>query len=72
MNQRCGAPFDDRSGFDCYVRQIGDALDALGLESAIVCGISYGGLIAATYRGTASRAHARRGRRLGYSTIVEA
>jgi len=45
----CGAPFDDRSGFDCYVRQIGDALDALGLESAIVCGISYGGLIAATY-----------------------
>ena len=44
-----GASFDDASGFDCYVRQIGDALDAAGVESAIVCGISYGGLIAATF-----------------------
>ena len=68
----CGAPFDDRSGFDCYVRQIGDALDALGLESAIVCGISYRRADRCHVCGTASRAHARRGRRLGYSTIVEA
>lgn len=44
-----GASFDDVSGFDCYVRQIGDALNTLGVESAIVCGISYGGLIAATF-----------------------
>jgi len=44
-----GASFDEGSGFDCYVRQIGDALDAAGVESAIVCGISYGGLIAATF-----------------------
>ena len=49
MSRRCGAPFDDRSGFDCYVRQIGDAMDALGLASAVVCGVWYGGLIAATY-----------------------
>jgi len=45
----CGAPFDERSGFDCYVRQIGDALDAAGVQSAIVCGVSYGGLIAAAF-----------------------
>ncbi|HVQ12300.1 MAG TPA: alpha/beta hydrolase [Vicinamibacterales bacterium] len=44
-----GASFDERSGFDSYVRQIGDALDAAGVQSAIVCGISYGGLIAATF-----------------------
>lgn len=43
------APFDTRSGFDCYVQQILDALDATGVQSAIVCGISYGGLIAATF-----------------------
>ena len=49
MNQRAARPLTTRSGFDCYVRQIGDALDALGVESAIVCGISYGGLIAATF-----------------------
>lgn len=45
----CGASFDERSGFDCYVQQIADAMDAAGVESAIVCGISYGGLIAATF-----------------------
>jgi 3-oxoadipate enol-lactonase len=45
----CGASFDDRAGFDCYVQQIGDALDAAGVQSAIVCGISYGGLIAAAF-----------------------
>jgi len=45
----CGASFDARSGFDCYVEQIADAMDAAGVESATVCGISYGGLIAATF-----------------------
>jgi 3-oxoadipate enol-lactonase len=45
----CGASLDDRSGFDCYVQQIVDALDASGVKSAIICGISYGGLIAATF-----------------------
>lgn len=44
-----GASFDERSGFDCYVRQVGDAMDAAGVQSAIVCGVSYGGLIAAAF-----------------------
>lgn len=44
-----GASFDEQAGFDSYVRQIGDALDAAGVTSAIVCGVSYGGLIAATF-----------------------
>jgi 3-oxoadipate enol-lactonase len=45
----CGATFDDRSGFDCYVQQIADAMNTAGVQAAIVCGISYGGLIAATF-----------------------
>lgn len=44
-----GAVFDERSGFDCYVQQIADALDAAVVQSAIVCGVSYGGLIAASF-----------------------
>ena len=45
----CGAPFDGATGFACYVRQIGEALDAAGLERATICGVSYGGLIAAAF-----------------------
>jgi pimeloyl-ACP methyl ester carboxylesterase len=44
-----GASFDEATGFDCYLRQIGDALDVAGLPSAVICGISYGGLIAAAF-----------------------
>jgi pimeloyl-ACP methyl ester carboxylesterase len=44
-----GGSFDESSGFTCYVCQIEEALDALGIASAIVCGISYGGLIAAAF-----------------------
>jgi len=44
-----GGSFDESSGFSCYVRQIEEALDAAGIQSAIVCGISYGGLIAALF-----------------------
>jgi len=44
-----GASFDEASGFDCYVSQINDALDTAGVPSAIICGISYGGLIAASF-----------------------
>jgi pimeloyl-ACP methyl ester carboxylesterase len=44
-----GASFDEAAGFDNYLRQINDALDATGVRSAIVCGISYGGLIAASF-----------------------
>jgi pimeloyl-ACP methyl ester carboxylesterase len=45
----CGASFDDASGFNCYVQQIADAMDQVGLAQATICGISYGGLIAATF-----------------------
>jgi 3-oxoadipate enol-lactonase len=45
----CGAQFDAARGFACYVRQVGDALDAAGLERAAICGVSYGGLIAAAF-----------------------
>jgi len=45
----CGAHFDAATGFACYVRQVGDALDAAGLERATICGVSYGGLIAAAF-----------------------
>ena len=45
----CGAAFDARRGFDCYVEQVAQAMDAAGLRRAAVCGVSYGGLIAATF-----------------------
>ena len=37
------------TGFDAYVEQIAQALDAAGLTRAVVCGVSYGGLIAAAF-----------------------
>ena len=36
-------------GFDAYVEQVGQALDTLRLERAVICGVSYGGLIAAAF-----------------------
>lgn len=45
----CGAPFDERHGFWCYVDQVRDALDAAGVRRAAICGVSYGGLIAAAF-----------------------
>ena len=45
----CGAPFDAAHGFSCYVDQVRAALDAGGLERAAICGVSYGGLIAAAF-----------------------
>jgi pimeloyl-ACP methyl ester carboxylesterase len=44
-----GAPFDERAGFDNYLRHINAVLDATRVSSAIICGISYGGLIAALF-----------------------
>jgi pimeloyl-ACP methyl ester carboxylesterase len=41
-----GATFASQRGFDHYVEQACDALDASGVDRAIVCGISFGGLIA--------------------------
>jgi pimeloyl-ACP methyl ester carboxylesterase len=37
------------SGFDTYVEQVGQALDAAGLTRAVICGVSYGGLVAAAF-----------------------
>jgi pimeloyl-ACP methyl ester carboxylesterase len=37
------------SGFSAYVEQIGQALDALRLDRAVICGVSYGGLVAAAF-----------------------
>src|SRR6266498_2488806 len=36
-------------GFDAYVEQVAQAMDASGLDRAVVCGVSYGGLIASAF-----------------------
>ena len=36
-------------GFEAYVEQVAQALDACGLQRAVVCGVSYGGLRYARY-----------------------
>jgi len=45
----CGAAFDEAAGFDCYVRQVRDAMDQAGVGRAFICGVSYGGLVAAAF-----------------------
>ena len=45
----CGGRFDGSHGFDCYVEQVAEAMDAARLPSAVVVGVSYGGLIAAAF-----------------------
>src|SRR5919106_4043534 len=47
--RRCEAHFDPATGFDCYVTQVRDAMDACGIERAAICGVSYGGLVAAVF-----------------------
>ena len=44
-----GNAFDARGTFDQFVRYLDDLLDARGVETAILCGVSYGGLIALRY-----------------------
>ncbi len=41
------AAFDEADGFGSYVRQVTAALDQAGVSQAVLCGVSYGGLIAA-------------------------
>jgi pimeloyl-ACP methyl ester carboxylesterase len=43
----CAARFDASHGFACYVHQVIDAMNAAGVTTATVCGVSYAGLIAA-------------------------
>ena len=45
----CGGRFDESRGFWCYVDQVREALDAAGVRDSAVCGVSYGGLIAAAF-----------------------
>lgn len=45
----CGGRFDQAHGFDSYVDQVGDAMDQAGVRRASICGVSYGGLIAAAF-----------------------
>jgi pimeloyl-ACP methyl ester carboxylesterase len=48
--------FDSSRGFNCYVEQVRAALDQCGVERAVVCGISFGGLVALRF----AAAHADR------------
>jgi pimeloyl-ACP methyl ester carboxylesterase len=41
--------FDDDADFDVFVRHMDKVLDASGVASAIMCGVSFGGLIALRY-----------------------
>jgi pimeloyl-ACP methyl ester carboxylesterase len=45
----CGARFDEAHGFESYVDQVRDAMDQAGVGQAAICGVSYGGLIAAAF-----------------------
>jgi pimeloyl-ACP methyl ester carboxylesterase len=45
----CSGHFDEARGFDCYVEQVTQALDDAGLTTACICGVSYGGLVAAAF-----------------------
>jgi len=37
------------TGFTAYVEQVAQALDACGLQQAVICGVSYGGLVASAF-----------------------
>jgi pimeloyl-ACP methyl ester carboxylesterase len=43
------AAFDEAAGFSNYVEQVRGVLDARGLDRAAICGVSFGGIIAATF-----------------------
>ena len=51
--------FDADADFNVFVRHLDDVLDASGVADAIVCGVSFGGLIALRY--AALRRHRVRG-----------
>jgi len=44
-----GATFDQARGFSTYVDQVASVVSTLGLGDVITCGVSYGGLIAASF-----------------------
>ena len=45
----CGGRFDAAHGFDSYVEQVKEAMDLAGVASAVIAGVSYGGLVAAAF-----------------------
>ena len=45
----CGGRFDEARAFTCYVEQVVAAMDIAGVARAAICGVSYGGLIAAAF-----------------------
>ena len=44
-----GASFDESAGVWSYVQHVADVLAAKGIHHATICGVSYGGLIAAAF-----------------------
>src|SRR5688500_18785590 len=44
-----GTSFDADADFDVFVRHLDELLDASDVASAVICGVSYGGLIALRY-----------------------
>ncbi len=52
-------PFDEGTDFDSFVQHIDGVLDAAGVPDAVICGVSFGGLIALRY--AARRSHRVRG-----------
>jgi pimeloyl-ACP methyl ester carboxylesterase len=44
-----GAQFDESAGIWSYVQQVNDVLNEKGIGTATICGVSYGGLIAAAF-----------------------
>ena len=45
----CGGRFDPADGFASYVDQIREAMDLARVGTACICGVSYGGLVAAAF-----------------------
>ena len=48
-------PFDPAAGFDQFVAHVDELFDRAGLDAAVLCGISFGGLVALRY--AAQRPH---------------
>ena len=48
-------PFDEGADFESFVRHIDGVLDEAGVSEAVICGVSFGGLIALRY--AAQRSH---------------
>jgi 3-oxoadipate enol-lactonase len=47
-----GYPMNPALGFDNYLRQLDAIVSGLGVQRAVICGVSYGGMIALRYAAT--------------------